>query len=155
MYPYYPYELALSASSGSFPSRMYGPRVAAAGEELIARERRQAGMVPHAPTKLYNGRRPRISNKHARRINERRGNLPYTRISNDPYAWAIGPQMLRGTVAATPERGFNPKGRYNGAVPAFSLDGDAPDLDGDAPYLGGRRTRRRRTTKKRTRKQRR
>lgn len=142
MDPYYPpYELALNARSGSFPLSMYGPRVAAAGEELRAMENRRAGMVPPAPRKR-NGTRSRLPVGYATAIDARYGNLPYNRISNDPYAWANGPPILRGTVAGTPERGFNPNGPYSGDVVRFS-------------GFGGRsRTRRRRTTKKRTRKHR-
>jgi hypothetical protein len=142
MDPYYTYGLASNARTGSFPPSMYGPGVAAAANELNAMENRRAGIVPRAPRKLYNGRRPRISSEYARLINERRGNFPYERISNNPYAWANGPPMLRGTVAGTPERGFNPNGAYNGPAVPFSGFGGR-----------GRSRRRRRATKKQTRKQ--
>ena len=141
MDPYYTYGLASNARTGSFPPSMYGPGVAAAANELNEITRRRAGMAPRAPRK-QRATRSRLPAGYASAIDAGSGNFPYERISNNPYAWANGPPMLRGTVAGTPERGFNPNGAYNGPAVPFS-------------GFGGRRTRRRRATKKRTRKQKR
>ena len=140
---YYPYDLALNARSGSFPSSMYGSRVPAAENEMREMEFRQAGEVPYAPRKSRRGRRSRLTKNERNSINARYENLPY-----GPGGYTLGFQGTNRTIGANPRAPVHPPGgrdSYNGDVVPFSL------------YGGSRRgkSRRRRTSKKRTRKQRR